>query len=74
MVNPDFGGTQPTMFICGNDAQSKGEVKEILSTFGWDVEDMGGVEAAGAIEALCRLWCIPGFRENRWVHAFKLLK
>jgi hypothetical protein len=22
---------------------------------------------------LCQLWCIPGFLENRWSHAFKLL-
>ncbi len=27
-----------------------------------------------AIEPLAMLWCIPGFRENRWTHAFKLLK
>jgi predicted dinucleotide-binding enzyme len=23
---------------------------------------------------LCILWCIPGFRNNSWTHAFKLLK
>ena len=32
------------------------------------------VEAARAIEPLCMLWCIPGFRQNRWNHAFKLLR
>ena len=42
--------------------------------FGWDTEDMGGVESARAIEPLCMLWCIPGFTQNRWTHAFKLLK
>jgi hypothetical protein len=35
---------------------------------------MGGAEAARAIEPLCILWCIPGFRQNDWVYAFKLLK
>jgi hypothetical protein len=34
---------------------------------------MGGAVAARAIEPLCVLWCIPGFRENSWTHAFKLL-
>ena len=24
MVGPDFGGTKPTMFICGNDKEPKG--------------------------------------------------
>ena len=35
---------------------------------------MGDAEAAWVIEPLCMLWCIPGFRENRWSHAFKRLK
>jgi hypothetical protein len=74
MVNPDFSGTKPTMFICGNDANAKRDVVEILHLFGWDVEDMGSIEAARAIEPLCMLWCIPGLRENRWFHAFKLLR
>jgi len=74
MVNPDFGGNKPTMFIAGNNDDSKLQVKGILNTFGWEIEDMGKAEAARAIEPLCILWCIPGFRENRWMHAFKLLK
>ena len=74
MVNPQLAGGPPTMFICGNDAAAKAEVKGILDQFGWGSEDMGGVEAARAIEPLCVLWCIPGFRQNRWRHAFKLLE
>ncbi|MCW3107707.1 MAG: DNA-binding protein, partial [Segetibacter sp.] len=50
------------------------EVSAILEDFGWEVEDMGAVEAARAIEPLCILWCIPGFLRNDWMHAFKLLK
>lgn len=74
MVNPDFNGTKPSMFICGNNNDSKKDTAEILQTFGWEVEDMGGAESARAIEPLCMLWCIPGLRENKWNHAFKLLK
>jgi predicted dinucleotide-binding enzyme len=74
MVNPDLPGGPPTMFICGNDAGAKSEVTEILDLFGWETEDMGGAEAARAIEPLCILWCIPGFNNNQWMHAFKLLK
>lgn len=74
MVDPDFGGQKPTMFIAGNNDDSKNVVKKILDTFGWEVEDMGKAEAARAIEPLCILWCIPGFLQNRWTHAFKLLK
>ncbi len=74
MVNPDFGGLKPSMFICGNDQNAKKEVGKILDLFGYEVEDMGGVEAARAIEPLCILWCIPGFLRGQWTHAFKLLK
>jgi predicted dinucleotide-binding enzyme len=74
MVNPDFGGIKPTMFICGNDTGAKQEAGKILVQFGFEVEDMGGAEAARAIEPLCILWCIPGFLRNQWTHAFKLLK
>jgi len=74
MYKPNFNGSIPTMFICGNDDAAKKTVTDILTSFGWETEDMGKVEAARAIEPLCILWCIPGFIRNQWTHAFKLLK
>ncbi|HSE36536.1 MAG TPA: DNA-binding protein, partial [Blastocatellia bacterium] len=73
MVNPQFKGGKPTMFICGNDDRAKKTVAGILDQFGWETADMGKAEAARAIEPLCMLWCIPGFLRNEWIHAFKLL-
>ncbi|MEI6576377.1 MAG: NAD(P)-binding domain-containing protein [Bacteroidota bacterium] len=74
MVNPSFSEGKPSMFICGNNDASKVEVSAILDIFGWEVADMGKAEAARAIEPLAMLWCIPGFLNNEWAHAFKLLK
>jgi predicted dinucleotide-binding enzyme len=74
MVHPVLNGGPPTMFYCGNDVAAKAVVARILEQFGWDAADMGGVAAARAIEPLAQLWCIPGFRENDWVHAFRLLR
>jgi 8-hydroxy-5-deazaflavin:NADPH oxidoreductase len=75
MVNPHFAGGRPTMFICGDDADAKKTVAQILDQFGWETEDMGAVEAARAIEPLCKLWCIPGIGKGDWsAHAFKLLR
>ncbi|MFI5193044.1 MAG: NADPH-dependent F420 reductase [Chitinophagales bacterium] len=74
MYKPSFTEGKPTMFICGNDAEAKKQVTVILTSFGWETEDMGTAEAARAIEPLCILWCIPGFLRNQWTHAFKLLK
>ena len=73
MVNPKLEGGRPTMFICGNDAAAKLAIAQINEQFGWETADMGGVEAARALEPLCMLWCLPGFLRNDWMHAFKLL-
>jgi len=74
MVNPSFPGGRPTMFIAGNHAEAKATVARILDAFGWEAEDMGLAASARPIEALCQLWCAPGFLRNQWTHAFKLLK
>jgi hypothetical protein len=74
MVDPDFGGTRPTMFYCGDDAGAKATVARLLDQFGWDTEDMGGAAGARAIEPLAVLWCIPGFLRDSWAHAFRLLR
>ncbi|MEM6831202.1 MAG: NAD(P)-binding domain-containing protein [Bacteroidota bacterium] len=75
MVNPRIaGGEKPSMFIAGNSEEAKQEVSEILTVFGFEPEDMGNVEGARAIEPLSMLWCIPGIRNDQWIHAFKLLK
>lgn len=74
MVDPKFAGGKPTMFFCGNDEAAKKTVAEILGQFGWEPADMGGAQAARAIEPLAVLWCIPGFLRDEWGHAFKLLR
>ena len=74
MVNPQFSAGKPSMFICGNSDAAKKTVAMIVAQFGWEVEDMGKAEAARAIEPLCMLWCIPGFLQNDWSHAFKMMR
>lgn len=74
MVDPDFGGIKPTMFIAGNDDQAKKVTTDILTEIGWETEDMGKAEGARAIEPLAILWCIPGMNGRGWRHAFKLLR
>lgn len=74
MVDPAFDHQRPSMFICGNQAEAKQWTTALLTEIGWDTEDMGEMEAARAIEPLCILWCMRGFNQNQWSHAFKLLK
>ena len=74
MIDPQFAGGAPTMFIAGNDDAAKASVTTLLREVGWDTADMGRAEGARAIEPLCMLWCIPGLLRNEWAHAFKLVK
>jgi predicted dinucleotide-binding enzyme len=62
------------MFICGNDPAGKAEASTLIRELGWEPYDCGGIRSARALEPLCMLWCIPGFRNNQWTHAFKLLE
>jgi predicted dinucleotide-binding enzyme len=74
MVDPDFNGATPTMFICGDDTEAKRVAGELLASFGWESADMGSSVSARALEPLCQLWCAPGLLRGEWTHAFKLLR
>ena len=74
MVHPQFPGGPPDMFLCGNDSTAKETVTRILTAFGWNTIDIGGIEGARLLEPLCILWVDYGMRTNTWNHAFKLLR
>jgi predicted dinucleotide-binding enzyme len=75
MIHPDFPGGPPTMFICGNDEQAKKMVTEsVLTPFGWETIDIGGIEGARLLEPLAMLWITHYFRTGTGDHAFKLLE
>jgi 8-hydroxy-5-deazaflavin:NADPH oxidoreductase len=74
MFQPQFPGGPPDMFICGNDAGAKAAVTSLLTAFGWNTIDIGGIEGARLLEPMCILWVSYGARTNTWNHAFKLLR
>lgn len=74
MFKPDFAGGPPTMFYCGNDAEAKRTVNDLLKQFGWETIDIGGIEGARLLEPMCILWVNYGFSSGSWNHAFKLLR
>jgi predicted dinucleotide-binding enzyme len=75
MIHPDFTGGKPTMFICGNDKDAKKIVtNDILSKFGWETIDIGGIEGSRLLEPLALLWILHYFRTGSGDHAFKLLR
>ena len=58
MVNPSVVPGEHDLFVCGNDAQAKAKVTEILkSWFGWkSVIDLGDIRNSRGTEMLLPIW------------------
>lgn len=75
MIHPNFPGGPPTMFICGNFKDAKDIIiEELLTPFGWDTIDIGGIEQSRLLEPLAMLWITYYIQTGLGNHAFKLLK
>ena len=58
MVDPkQLAGGDHTVFVCGNDADAKAQVTELLESLGWtDVLDLGDITSARGTEMYLPLW------------------
>ncbi|MFI5415666.1 MAG: NADPH-dependent F420 reductase, partial [Candidatus Lutacidiplasmatales archaeon] len=73
MFRPSFASGPPDMFFAGNDEPAKKEVAAILTTFGWNPVDIGGIEGARILEPLCLLWVAYMFQSQSRSHALTML-
>lgn len=75
MADPRYNGEPTTMFICGDDADAKAAVTELAETLGFDVADVGNLEAARFIEPLAMVWINLAFKQGLGRNiAFKLVR
>lgn len=74
MPDPHYGDETATMLIAGNDEKAKIDATKLAEEFGWDVEDLGGIEQSFLLEAFANLWVNYGLKYNTRTHAFRLLK
>jgi 8-hydroxy-5-deazaflavin:NADPH oxidoreductase len=73
-VDPSFPEGKPTMLIAGDDEDAKRTVAAVLDDFGWpEPIDLGGIEGARELEAICIAWVKIGGARGAWDHGFKLL-
>jgi predicted dinucleotide-binding enzyme len=58
MVDPaQLAGGDHTVFVCGDDAEAKAKVSDLLRSFGWqDVIDLGDITTARGTEMLMPIW------------------
>jgi len=74
MFKPDFPGGPPDMFLCGDDAGAKAKAAALCKDFGWGVIDVGGIDCAHFLEAMCLVWVLSAIKTGGWNQAFKMLK
>ena len=51
-----FGSVTPTLFFCGDDADAKAVVAELITASGFSPFDVGGLSTARFLEPLEQLW------------------
>jgi predicted dinucleotide-binding enzyme len=58
MVDPaQLAEADHTVFVCGDDAEAKAKVTELLGSFGWtDIIDLGDITTARGTEMLLPIW------------------
>lgn len=56
MADPLYDGEPATMFICGDDAEAKAAVTDLAEALGFEVADVGKLEAARLIEPMALVW------------------
>jgi predicted dinucleotide-binding enzyme len=67
MVEPSLVSGEHDAFLCGNDAQAKEKVMDVMKSFGWkSIIDLGDITAARGMEMLLPIWMrLWGLYQNR---------
>jgi hypothetical protein len=73
MIDPKIPGGPGDMFYCGNDAEAKAFVADLLDQCGWPSIDVGGIDGARLLEPMVILWVRYAMSHATSDHAFKLL-
>ncbi|MDJ0976295.1 MAG: NADPH-dependent F420 reductase [Planctomycetota bacterium] len=64
MENPAYGADTVTMFVCGDDAEAKGVVTELVSALDFEVCDAGPLSAARYLEPTAMLWIHLAYQQG----------
>jgi NADPH-dependent F420 reductase len=75
MNDPLFGNYQATMFFCGDDAEAKKLVHDLIAALQFDPVDAGPLSSARYLEPLAMLYIHLAFKQGWGSNcAFKILK
>lgn len=73
MIEPKVQCDPPMMPICGDDAQAKADVAEVLREVGWEPIDLGGISMAPFLEVMTIAWVAYGRARGAYDHCYKFV-
>jgi hypothetical protein len=74
LANPEYGGVRASNFFCGDDADGKQQVRQLVEDVGFEAIDAGGLTAARLLEPLMLLWIGTARILGKRDIAFKILQ
>ncbi len=75
MADAKKSGGDPTMFMCGNSAEAKAEVKTLLNQFNWtDIIDLGDITSSRTTEMMLPIWLRTWMATGNGYFAFKIVQ
>jgi 8-hydroxy-5-deazaflavin:NADPH oxidoreductase len=75
MVNPASVAGDSTVFLSGDNAEAKQQVRAILLSFGWiDILDLGGIATARGVEMLMPIWLSIFGKLGKPTYNFKIVR
>jgi 8-hydroxy-5-deazaflavin:NADPH oxidoreductase len=74
LANPVYDGVRATNFFCGDDAEGKRIVRQLVEEVGFEAIDAGGLSAARLLEPLMVLWISCSRSLGSRDIAFKVLR
>ena len=74
LANPVYGGVPATHFFCGDDAEARKQMKQLVEDVGCDAVHAGPLKTARLIEPLMLLWVTASQSLGTRDIAFKLLR
>ncbi len=74
LANPVYGGVKASNFFCGDDADGKAIVRQLVEDVGFEAIDVGGLVQARLLEPLMLLWIATSRAVGSRDVAFKVLR
>jgi predicted dinucleotide-binding enzyme len=74
MILPKVECGPPMMPICGEDAQAKSDIAQLLREVGWEPIDLGGIALAPLLETMTVAWYAYGRATGAYDHCYKFVK